>query len=126
VHNRPSMTMPHKIKVLFVCGRNNRRSPTAEKIFKNDRRISVRSAGVADTSKRKITEADLVWADLVLVMERKYASRIRDAFRHLESLPPMESLDISDEYIFMQAELIENLRAAVTDVLEELELEKDS
>jgi predicted protein tyrosine phosphatase len=119
------MTLPKKLNVLFVCGRNNRRSPTAERIFKNDRRMSVRSAGVADTSKRKLTEADLAWADLVLVMERKYASRIRDAFRQLESLPPIESLDISDEYIFMQAELVEALRTAVADVLEELELEKD-
>jgi predicted protein tyrosine phosphatase len=120
------MTLPHKLKVLFVCGRNNRRSPTAEKIFKTDRRMFVRSAGVADTSKRKITEADLAWADLVLVMERKYASRIRDAFRHLEALPPIESLDISDEYIFMQAELIEALRDAVTAALEEFELEQNS
>jgi predicted protein tyrosine phosphatase len=119
------MTLPHKLKVLFVCGRNNRRSPTAEKIFKNHRRMFVRSAGVADTSKHKINESDLAWADLVLVMERKYVSRIRDAFRHLESLPPIESLDISDEYIFMQAELIEILRSSVADALEEFELEKD-
>jgi predicted protein tyrosine phosphatase len=118
--------MTPRIKVLFVCGRNNRRSPTAEKIFKNDRRMSVRSAGVADTSKRKITEADLAWADLVLVMERKYASRIRDAFHHLESLPPIESLDISDEYIFMQSELIEILRSSVATVLEEFELEQNA
>jgi predicted protein tyrosine phosphatase len=120
------MTLPHKLKVLFVCGRNNRRGPTAEKIFKNHRRMSVRSAGVSDTSKHKINEADLAWADLVLVMERKYVSRIRDAFRHLESLPPVESLDISDEYIFMQAELIELLRTTVAAALEEFELEQDA
>ena len=120
------MTLPSKLKVLFVCGRNNRRGPTAEKIFKTDRRMFVRSAGVADTSKHRINEADLAWADLVLVMERKYASRIRDAFRHLESLPPIESLNISDEYIFMQPELIAELRTAVADVLEEFELEKNA
>lgn len=118
--------MTPRIKVLFVCGRNNRRGPTAEKIFKTDRRMFVRSAGVADTSRHKITEADLAWADLVFVMERKYASRIRDAFRHLESLPPIESLDISDEYIFMQAELIEILRSSVAGALEEFELERNA
>jgi len=117
------MTPP--IKVLFVCGRNNRRSPTAEKIFKNSRRISVRSAGVSDTSKHKINESDLAWADLVLVMERKYASRIRDAFHRVDSLPPMESLDISDEYIFMQRELVELLRPAVAAALENFELEQE-
>jgi predicted protein tyrosine phosphatase len=118
--------MASPLKVLFVCGRNNRRSPTAEKIFKNDRRVSVRSAGVSDTSRHRINESDLAWADLVFVMERKYASRIRDTFRHLESLPPMESLDISDEYIFMQPELVELLRSAVADALENFKLEKDA
>ena len=118
------MTPP--IKVLFVCGRNNRRSPTAEKIFKNNRRMFVRSAGLGDTSKHKINESDLAWADLILVMERKYAPRIRDAFRHLESLPPIESLNISDEYIFMQPELVERLRSAVAEVLEEFLPEQDS
>jgi predicted protein tyrosine phosphatase len=116
---------PH-LKVLFVCGRNNRRSPTAEKIFKNDRRMSVRSAGVSETSRHRISEADLAWADLVLVMERKYLSRIRQDFRRLESLPPIESLDISDEYIFMQPELVEVLRSAVAAALENFQLEQDA
>jgi predicted protein tyrosine phosphatase len=115
--------MPAPVKILFVCGRNNRRSPTAERIFKTDRRVSVRSAGTADTSRRKISEDDLAWADLVLVMERKYLPRIRDSFRHLESLPPMESLDISDEYIFMQPELIEMLRTSLDSVLESFQQE---
>ena len=42
------------------------------------------------------------------------------------SLPPIECLDISDEYIFMQAELIEILRSSVAQVLEELEFEPDA
>lgn len=117
------MTSP--IKVLFVCGRNNRRSATAEKIFKTSRRIDVRSAGLSDTSRHKINEADVAWADLILVMERKHASRIRDAFHHLESLPPMEPLNISDEYIFMQAELIELLQTTVAEALEKFELERE-
>lgn len=36
---------PSLTKVLFVCGRNQRRSPTAERIFRDDPRMSVRSAG---------------------------------------------------------------------------------
>ena len=118
--------MPSPLNVLFVCGRNNRRSPTAEKIFKTDRRISARSVGLADTSRRKINAADLAWADLVLVMERKYASRIRDAFGSLEHLPSMESLDIADKYIFMQKELVDRLRHAVDAALEMYWLEHDT
>ena len=72
--------MPQPLKVLFVCGRNRRRSPTAETIFRGAPRLSVRSAGTSDSSKRRITEGDLLWADLILVMERKYAARIRALF----------------------------------------------
>lgn len=100
------------LKVLFVCGRNQRRSPTAEGIYRTDPRISVRSAGTSESSKRRLTKKDLVWADLVFVMEPKYAGRIR-AMYPLESLPPLRSLDISDDYEFMASELIELLTAAV-------------
>ena len=100
------------IKVLFVCGRNQRRSPTAERIFKDDLRMSVRSAGVSESSKRRIKENDLFWAELVLVMEPKYAARIRFQFPG-ESIPPMRSLDIPDDYEFMDDELVELHKTAV-------------
>ena len=37
--------MSKKPHVLFVCGRNQWRSPTAARIYANDQRIEVRSAG---------------------------------------------------------------------------------
>ena len=106
------------LNILFVCGRNNRRSPTAERLFRRDRRMVARAAGVGDRSPRRIKEADLRWANLVLVMERKYIGRIRSAFPDLDTFPPMESLDISDEYTFMQPELIELLKVTVNAALE--------
>jgi len=112
------MEIASPIKVLFVCGRNQRRSPTAERIFKDDPRMSVRSAGVSDSSKRRIKENDLHWADLVLVMERKYAARIRTHFP-AESIPPVRSLDIPDDYEYMDGELVELLKTAVEQELEE-------
>ena len=107
--------------VLFICGRNNRRSPTAERVFKNDRRMNVRAAGLGDTSPRRLKESDLTWAHLVLVMERKYITRIRDTFRKVDPLPPIKSLNISDEYIFMQPALVELLQIAVSSALLEYE-----
>ena len=111
------MTKP--VNVLFVCGRNNRRSPTAEQIFLNDRRMNVRSGGIADTSRHRVNEEDMKWADLVLAMERKHVKRLQVAFSHLDKLPPIENLDISDEYTFMNRNLIELLQDAVTSALEE-------
>ena len=110
--------MPPPINVLFVCGRNNRRSPTAAHIFRNDRRMNVRSGGVADTSRRKVSEDDLRWAHLVLVVERKYAGRLRTAFPNVDPFPVVECLDISDEYIFMQPELVDLLKSSVESALE--------
>ncbi len=69
---------PH---ILFVCGRNQWRSPTAERIYRNDARIAVRSAGVSEQSPHRISTADIAWASLILVMEERYASAIRSQFR---------------------------------------------
>ena len=102
--------MSAQLKILFVCGRNKWRSPTAVRIYRNDPRVSVRSAGVGEKARRKISEADLDWADLVLVMERKYARRIQAQFRFRDSFPPMECLDIPDDYEFMEEELVTLIR----------------
>ena len=111
--------MRKPLNILFVCGRNNRRSPTAEQIFLHDRRMNVRSGGIADTSRKRVTEADMMWADLILCMERKHVKRLQVAFRHLDYRAPIENLDISDEYTFMNKELIELLHTAVNGALEE-------
>jgi predicted protein tyrosine phosphatase len=103
--------VPNPLKILFVCGRNQWRSPTAERLYRGDPRVVVRSAGVSLKSAHKVSDADLDWADLVLVMERRYCTRIRsDFFARLE-FPPIETLDIPDEFKFMDPELVTLLRA---------------
>ena len=99
-------------QILFVCGRNKWRSPTAERLYRNDRRIQVRSAGISSKSPHQISTADIQWADLILVMEENYSSWIRENFRAL-NLPPIKSLDIPDEYEFMDDELVELIRNSV-------------
>ena len=101
-----------KPKILFVCGRNKWRSPTAERIYKNDQRIEVRSAGMSDKSSHRISNSDLEWADLVLVMESKYRWRIQRLFRDIR-LPPIKALDIPDEYEYMDDELVELIKSGV-------------
>lgn len=110
----PMSTRPN---VLVICGKNKKRSRTAEFIFKNDDRFSIRSAGLSPKSERKISENDLHWADLVLVMETDHRSKIRDVYRHLE-LPAIAVLDIEDEYEFMEEELVRVLTDRINDRLE--------
>jgi len=108
--------MTDRPNILVVCGRNKRRSRTAESIFKNDSRFSIRSAGLSYKSDRKISEKDLNWADLVFVMENGYRARILGQYRHME-LPPIENLDIPDDYEFMDEELVELLTDRINDTL---------
>lgn len=84
---------PH---ILFVCARNQWRSPAAARLYANDQRIEVRSAGVSSASVHRITSRDLTWADLVLVMEQKQAVRLAEMFWDMR-LPPIDCLEIHDD-----------------------------
>jgi protein-tyrosine phosphatase len=112
--------MHKKPHILFVCGKNKWRSPTAERIYKDDGRIEVRSAGVSAKSKHTISNDDVEWADLILVMESKYRSRILGLYRDL-SLPKIENLDIPDEYEYMDADLIELIEKRTEYYIQKLE-----
>jgi predicted protein tyrosine phosphatase len=108
--------MANKPNILVVCGRNKKRSRTAEHIFKHDDRFNIRSAGVSPKSERKLSENDLNWADLVLVMETEQRTKIWEQYQHL-SLPKIEVLHIADDYEFMDAELVEVLTDKMNDIL---------
>jgi predicted protein tyrosine phosphatase len=100
---------PH---ILFVCARNRWRSPTAERLYRNDERMEVRSAGLSEKSPHALLEADIRWADLILVMEDDQKSWITGKYRHLK-LPGIASLDIPDEFEYMEKELIDSIRSGV-------------
>jgi predicted protein tyrosine phosphatase len=108
--------MKDRPNILVVCGRNKKRSRTAEHIFKNDTRFSIRSAGLSPKSDRKISENDLNWADLVFVMETEQRAKIWGLYRHME-LPTIEVLNIPDDYEFMNEELVEMLSDRMNDTL---------
>lgn len=89
---------------------NKQRSVTAERLYRNDPRLDVRSAGVREGAKRRVNEADLRWADVVFVMEQDQKARIVEQFREIE-LPPIDVLDIPDDFDVMEPQLQEILRS---------------
>jgi predicted protein tyrosine phosphatase len=95
--------------ILFVCGQNRWRSPTAARIYAYDQRIEVRSAGLSPQSPHRVSLQDMKWADLVLVMEAKHKERLREVFS-TTPLPPIECLEIPDDYGLMNETLIELIR----------------
>jgi predicted protein tyrosine phosphatase/2'-5' RNA ligase len=108
-----------KLNVLFVCSRNQWRSPTAERIWRKSSRVNVRSAGTSASARRVVSSRDLEWADVVLVMESRHREILRERFEAARRAVRIEVLDIPDDYAFMEDELIRLLRARVGDVLGE-------
>ncbi len=101
------------IRVLFICSRNRWRSPTAEKLFAKRADLQVRSRGLARAARRRLTNADLDWADVILVMEDEHHDRLFERHRDAVGSKTVHVLDIPDEYRFMDPELIEILEASV-------------
>jgi predicted protein tyrosine phosphatase len=58
--------------LLFICSKNQWRSPTAELLFKNHPTHQARSAGTSDKARIRISQKLIDWGDIVFVMERKH------------------------------------------------------
>jgi predicted protein tyrosine phosphatase len=101
------------VNILFICSRNKWRSRTAETIFKNDQDHNVKSAGTENEARIKVTEKLINWADLIFVMEKRHRGRLRDKFGSLIDAKEIVTLDIRDDYKYMDTELIEILKSSV-------------
>ena len=110
--------MAHPQKLLFVCSRNQWRSPTAEKVFDGVNHLQARSAGTEPGARIKVTAGHIGWADLVFVMEKKHLRRLQEKFSDELSVKRVICLNIPDDYQFMQPELVELLQSAVPPYLE--------
>lgn len=106
------------MNVLFVCSRNQWRSPTAEKIFNKKKGINSKSAGTEPSARIKLNSQHLVWADIIFVMERKHKERIFQKYGEIVSNKHIEILDIEDNFKYMDTELIEILELSVNPILE--------
>ena len=117
----PGGAMSHlpseRLNVLFVCSRNQWRSPTGEQVWRRDPRVNVRSAGTSTGARHPVSAEDLAWADVVLVMEDKHRSRLLAEYRALLRHKPLHVLDIPDDYRYMDPELVALLGAPVAALL---------
>ncbi len=105
------------LRVLFICSRNRRRSPTAEQIFSRRTDLDVASAGLAPDAEDVVTPETLEWAEVIFVMELSHRTSLQRRFgRHLRHAR-IVCLDIPDRYEFMEETLIDRLQAAVTPLL---------
>ena len=110
--------MSFPTKLLFVCSRNRIRSLTAERLFDGATGYQARSAGTQPDARIVVTEGHIGWADMVFVMEKSHLTRLRRKFPEALSGKQVVTLHIPDEYTFMQPELMDELRAKLSNHLD--------
>ncbi|QJP08861.1 low molecular weight protein tyrosine phosphatase family protein [Pseudomonas multiresinivorans] len=108
--------------LLFICSRNQWRSPTAESMWRRRAGFAARSAGTSPNARRPVSPADIRWADVIFVMERKHQQRLQAEYSRLLEHKRLHVLDIPDDYRYMAPELITILEDTVTACLNEGEL----
>ncbi len=101
------------MKVLFICNQNQNRSKTAEELFKD--RFETRSAGLY--SEPPVSEKELSWADIIVVMEDKQRSEIAKRFPKQYMQKQILSLNIPDVYQYNQPKLIDLLKSKMEKLL---------
>lgn len=100
------------MKVLFICNQNQNRSKTAEELFKQ--RFKTKSAGLYN--KTPVTEKEIKWADIVIVMEDQQRSVIAERFPNQYLQKRILSLNIPDIYHYNQPELINVLNSKLNNL----------
>ncbi|MFZ6718671.1 low molecular weight protein tyrosine phosphatase family protein [Undibacterium sp. Ji49W] len=106
------------IHILFVCSRNQWRSPTAEQVWRRHPMVQARSGGTSPNARHRVSMSDIQWADVIFVMEEKHKSRLLAEHRQVLNGKVIHVLDIPDEYKYMDPELVTQLQDAVADILE--------
>ena len=108
------------MNVLFVCSRNQWRSPTAEAIYRDAEGINVRSAGTSSSARTKLNSKTIEWADVIFAMEKRHRQIILERFPGILAEKRLYVLDIPDEYQYMDEELIDQIKTIVSPLLEKL------
>lgn len=99
--------------VLFICGKNRLRSPTAEHVFASWEGVETASAGISRDADLPVTAELLDWADTVLVMEHSHRTKLTAQFGASLRGKRVATLGIPDDYAYMQPALVDLLLAKV-------------
>lgn len=105
------------MKLLFVCGKNRLRSPTAETIFMSYEGLEVDSAGIDREAETPLSSEAIIWADLIFVMEKSHRRKLSTNFQTWIKHKRVICLDIPDKYDYMEPALVELLKKKVLPLL---------
>ena len=101
--------------LLFICSKNQWRSPTAEQLFRNHPIHHARSAGTSEKANVRVNQKLVDWADFIFFMESRHRENVKKQFYLVEQ--QLVVLEIADEYQFGDEELISILKTALFEFL---------
>ncbi|HEY1068591.1 MAG TPA: low molecular weight protein tyrosine phosphatase family protein [Pirellulales bacterium] len=99
--------------VLFICGQNRLRSPTAEQVFAEWPGVETASAGLKNEAENPVTPDLLAWADVIFVMEKSHHSKLAGKFKSHLGSKRIICLEIPDKFAYMDPRLVGILKTKV-------------
>lgn len=100
--------------ILFICGKARKRSPTAAAVAEEYFGQHADFAGLSADADERVTAEHLAWADVIAIMEKSQLARLkRQMGPHLAG-KRIICLDISDNFEFMQPELVEIIKSKLS------------
>jgi len=116
------------MNVLFVCTENVARSPMAESLLgemlRTQGQCDVRSVGTAAAACRRLTTRDVVWADVVAVMEEKHRALLEAHWPNHAG--KVVVLGVEDDYDPDEPELRAVLAPKIRELIARLEARTES
>jgi predicted protein tyrosine phosphatase len=94
-------------KILFLCGKARKRSPTAAAVAADLLGVQTDFAGLSADADERVSPEHLAWADTIAVMEKTQLSRLKRQMGSSLNGKRLVCLDIPDSFEFMQPELVE-------------------
>lgn len=103
--------------LLFICSQNKLRSPTAEAVFAEYPGVETDSAGLNHDAEIPLSDEQIDWADVIIVMEKTHRNRLNRKFGHALKGKRIAVLGIPDDYEYMDPLLIERLKVCCASYL---------
>jgi predicted protein tyrosine phosphatase len=107
----------HPVKLLFICSRNQWRSPTAEQLYRSFPGYLARSAGTSDSARVKVNAGHIGWADWIFVMEKRHRDLLEDRFPAELEGKHLVCLHIPDEFQYLDPDLITLLKSHLSEFI---------
>ena len=103
--------------ILFVCSQNKLRSPTGECVFADYPGVETRSAGLNNDAEVQLGVDDVLWADIIFVMEQTHKKKLRKSFKEHLTSQRVICLGMPDNYDYMDDELVKIFKSSVPQFL---------